>query len=283
MRGVTVTTIAAAAAGKFSEDAWGSVGDANYGAAWMLDGATGLGDRQYISGAYSDAAWYANEFSKALHQHSLWPVAAREVFSTALRQMAKSWQEQVNETVPRYALPSAAGIWVRWQDGEMECVSLGDCRGWLLSEDNQLTQLGLLDEDPNDAWLAKQIAAHQENGIGAEDMRAKVMVILREARASMNTPGGYPIFSVHSDICGELPVRKLKLWEGNIILCSDGLFRWSDVLHQGNAHEFAGACIHDISHVLNHVRELEKADPDCMRYTRLKRHDDATGIVLRVE
>lgn len=282
MRRVTVSAIAAKAAGDISEDAWGHIGDENFGAAWILDGATGLGERQYISGAYSDAAWYANEFSRALHQHSLWPVPAREVFSTALRQMAKAWQDQISDAVPRYALPSAAGIWVRWQDGEIEAVSLGDCRGWLLSDDHQLTQLGLLDEDPNDAWLAEQIATHQQNGITSDDMRMRVMDILREARASMNTPNGYPIFSVHSDICGELPVRKLKLWGGNIILCSDGLFRWSDVLRQGNAPEFAAACVEDLSHTLNYVRELENADPDCTRYTRLKRHDDATGIVLKI-
>ncbi len=284
MRGVTLLSAVADAAGKVSEDAWGMVGDEYFGAAWILDGATGLGDKDYIIGAYSDAAWYSHELSKALHQYSLLPASPENVFSQAIQQMAAGWHDHVKETdLPPYVLPSAAGIWIRWQDQQIEAVSLSDCRGWHIADDGQITQLGFLDEDPNDAWLAEQIAQHQKNGVSEADMRDTVMGLLRAARGSMNTDEGYQVFSIQSEIAQQLSPRKLKLWAGHILLCSDGLFRWSDVLRQGNGNDFTAACLQDLHATLNHVRELERADADCTRYTRLKRHDDATGIVLQVK
>lgn len=284
MRGVTVAAVAAHAAGKISEDAWGHVGDENFGAAWVLDGATGLGDKNYIAGAYSDAAWYAQEFSAALHQHSLWPMAVEEIFSTAIRQVAKLWQDTVgDEIVPRYALPSAAGIWVRWKDGVMEYCSLGDCRGWHVAEDGALTQLGLLDEDPNDDWVAAHVSQHQAAGVASAQMRGAIMTELRAARSELNKPNGYWIFSIHEDTAHRLNVQKLKLADGHIVLCSDGLFRWVDVYRQGNAAEFTSGCITDIHGVLTRVRDIENDDADCRTYPRLKFMDDATGIVLGVK
>lgn len=284
MRSVSIAAIAASASGKISEDAWGTVGDTQHGAAWVLDGATGLGDRQYVDGEYSDAQWYASEFSKALAEYSLQNLTAREVFARTIKHMAKLWQEKVPQAdLPRYVLPSAAGVWLRWQNNEMEAVGVSDCRAWFISNDGKAEQLGFLDEDPNDAWLAEQIAAHQKNGVSEADMRDTVIDILRGARASMNTPGGYQILCIQPETADEIQVRKLPLAPGHVILCSDGLFRWSDVLRQGNANEFAAACVADLHGTLTHVRELENADQDCTRYTRLKRHDDATGIVLRVQ
>lgn len=280
MRGVTVAAVAAHAAGKISEDSWGHIGDENFGAAWVLDGATGLGDRNYITGAYSDAAWYAQEFSKALHQHSLWPVPAEEVFSTAIRQVAKLWYDTVgSENVPRYALPSAAGIWVRWKDDVIEYCSLGDCRGWHVA-DGVLTQLGLLDEDPNDDWVADHVSRNQAAGVTPENMRGAIMDHLRAARGELNKPGGYWIFSIHEETVHHLNVQQIKLTDGHIILCSDGLFRWVDVYCQGGAADFAAGCIADMYGVLSRVREIENADRDCRNFPRLKYQDDATGIVL---
>ena len=125
---ITVRAIAASAAGHLSEDAYGHVGDSNFGAAWVLDGATGLGDHENIPGAYSDAAWYAGQLSVALHKFSLEPAPAEKIFLSAIRLVAQAWYDIVGDVdVPRYALPSAAGTWVRWQGDTIEAVSVGEC------------------------------------------------------------------------------------------------------------------------------------------------------------
>jgi len=284
MRGVTVAAIAAHAAGQVSEDSYGQVGDAQHGAAWVLDGATGLGEQNYITSGYSDAAWYAQEFSKALVQVSLTTATPEEVFAHAIQQVAQQWHDAVGAVdVPRYALPSAAGVWLRWQNGMLEAVSLGDCRAWHVGTDGALMQLGLLDEDPNDDWLATQITQHQATGILAQDMRVAVMDNLRAARSRMNQPGGYWIFSIHAETARHLHIKRLPLTPGHLILCSDGLFRWVDIYRQGRAAEFTQACIQDIHGVLARVRELEHNDTECKTYSRLKCHDDATGLVLSAQ
>jgi len=283
MRGVKATAIAACAAGQVSEDSYGQVGDEDHGAVWVLDGATGLGDKNYIAGAYSDAAWYAQELSKGLVEFSLTATTPEEVFTLAIQQAAAAWQAQVSENnLPRYVLPSAAGIWLRWHGGMLEAVSLGDCRAWHVGSGGELTQLGLLDENPNDEWLATQITQHQATGIAAQGMRAAVIDVLRTARSRMNQPNGYWIFSIHPETAQHLHVKRLPLVPGHLVLCSDGLFRWVDIYRQGSAANFVQASIQNIQDVLARVRELENGDLDCKTYPRLKNHDDATGLVLSV-
>jgi len=284
MRGVTIAAIAASAAGKVSEDSYGHAGDEKYGAAWVLDGATGLGDRNYIANAYSDAAWYARQLSDALREHSLSAMTPEAVFLAAIRQVAKQWHEQIGDAeVPRYALPSAAGMWVRWKDNVLEAISLSDCRGWHVGAGGTLTQLGLLDEDPNDAQVAAEVSRQQSAGVKPANMRAAILESLRMRRRMMNEPDGYPIFSIHEETTRHLQLRRMEIAPGHIVLCSDGLFRWVDIYREGSAAEFAVACIQDISGMLAQVREIENADADCTRFPRLKSQDDATGIVLRVQ
>lgn len=284
MHRINIAAVAASAAGAVSEDAWGFAGDNQTGAAWVLDGATGLGDRQYIQGAYSDAQWYAQLLHQKLQQNSLSAAPIASIFADAIQYLASEWQRHTGTgELPRYVLPSAAGIWMRWRNGEAEIISVGDCRGWHVAPTGEITQLGLLNEDANDAWLAGQIAIHQQDGVPAYKMRDKVMDILRTARSMMNTDGGYDIFSIQPELAARLPVRHMKLTPGTIILCSDGLFRWSDVLLQGDVAEFLGACRKNLQDVVETVRRTEMQDADCTTFTRLKCHDDATGIVLHIE
>ena len=284
MKGVTVQAIAASASGRLSEDAYGYIGDANFGAAWVLDGATGLGDREYVQGACSDAAWYAQQLSSALRKFSLEQVPADKIFLSAIRWVAQQWYEAIGDAdVPRYALPSAAGVWVRWQGDTMEAVSLSDCRGYHRSDVGVVTQLGALSVDPNDDWVAAKVAQHQAAGVTPEQMRGAILEDLRTRRSFMNVPGGYWVFSIHDETAAHLDARAWQITSGNIILCSDGLFRWVDVLGQGGAEVFIKACTADLNGVLARVRQVENADADCKIYKRLKQHDDATGIVLRCQ
>lgn len=284
MTGVTPFAIAASASGRVSEDAYGYVGQPDFGAAWVLDGATGLGDQQYVQGAYSDAAWYAARLSDALKKFSLEPVQAEKIFLSAIRWVAQAWYEAIGDAdVPRYALPSAAGVWVRWQGDTMEAVSLGDSRAYHHSNAGVMTQLGMLDEDPNDDWVAESVMRHQAAGVVPADMRAAVMEDLRAARSRMNMAGGYWIFSIHDETAAHLNARAWQITPGEILLCSDGLFRWVDVLKQGNAEALMQSASANLHGTLARVRELENADSDCKIYPRLKAQDDAAGVVLRCQ
>jgi hypothetical protein len=135
-----------------------------------------------------------------------------------------------------------------------------------------------LDEEPNDD--VSSLTAQQSAGVAAKDMRTVLMDGMRMRRGLMNLPHGYPIFSIHEETIRHLDARAWQITPGNIILCSDGLFRWVDVLHQGHAEDFMQATVKDLHGTLTRVRELENNDADCKIYPRLKRNDDATGIVL---
>ena len=283
MRGLSVASIFASASGRVSEDAWGQVGDETRGAVWVLDGATGIGERQYISGAYSDAAWFAQELSAALTQHSLWPMAAREVLLLALRQVAKAWHDRVDEkNIPPYALPSAAGVWLRWDGEVQDCLSLGDCRAWHLDDNGKVTQLSAMGGEANDDWVMGLVRTQQAAGTPPHAMRAALTPALRAARSRMNQPGGYEIFSVMNPAVMQLPVRRYHLEPGKILLCSDGLLRWHDVYQQAELPEFVSSAVTDGPGLLAELRALENSDAACARFPRLKAQDDATGLVLRL-
>lgn len=284
MRSVTLAATAASASGKLSDDCWGMVGDAQHGAAWVLDGATDLGDRVYFPGAHSDASWYAQALSSALETYSLSTTTPNEVFSLAITQVTKQWEENVgHETIPRFAHPSAAGVWVRWQNDVLEFTSLCDCRGWHAGADGTLTQLGLLDEKTNDAWVIAGVQKQQSAGITASQMHDVMLDEIRARRSLMNTTEGYWVFGIHAEATQHLQTRTLPLSPGHIVLCSDGLFRWVDTYFQGDVSSFVQNCITDIGEILTQVRSIERHDADCKTYPRLKGMDDATGIVLRIE
>jgi hypothetical protein len=290
---ITVLDAASDAAGRANEDASGAVGDAALGAAWVLDGATGLAERETAPGG-SDAAWYAARLSEALGRLSLGAGAPAAVFRAAIEETAAGWaalpgaaglevEGGASGEAPAHAVPSAAGAWVRWTGGgPTEVVSIGDCRALWRPDGGRASTLA--GPPPGaDAWLDDAVREAQSRGLaGPDEVRAALMPLLRRVRAGMNAPGGYWILGMVPDAAEHLTQARVPPGPGHLLLATDGFYRLVDAYGALDEDGLVAASVErGLAAVLAELRAIEATDPDCRRHPRLKPRDDATAVLLR--
>ena len=68
-----------------------------------------------------------------------------------------------------------------------------------------------------------------------------------------------------------------------IIICTDGFYRAVDHYWLFSDQQLLSKCLCDrgVEDVLQKIRDVERADPDCIEFERFKPADDATALVLR--
>jgi len=273
-----------------NEDAVGWTGTPEHGAAWVIDGATGVGEREWLPQWGSDARWYAQRLNQTLTALSLQSGAPTQLFRAVLDRMADAYcaesaAEDIGQ-VPRYALPSAAAAWVRWHNGEaLTFAALGDCKALVRSKGRDATLLGRRTAVTSDDRVNRAVRRLQAEGLSdPAAYRDRLAGQLRANRARMNTPGGYWVFSLHPEAAEHLDLDDRRIEApATVILMTDGFFRLVDTYAVYDLDDLVDA-VEDrgLAPQLATLREVEHADPDCLRYPRLKPTDDATALVLTV-
>lgn len=263
-----------------NEDAWGAAG----GAVWVLDGATGVGERQHLGGA-SDAAWLAAAVSGELAaQLGSGGDLAAGLAQAVAQAAGEAARRAALHALPKGELPSASFVAVQLSGRRLRALNLGDCKlAWRRpGEAVQLfgtSGVGVLDAQM-EAMLAQAAAA----GVSLADRRIAARALAREQRALMNTPEGYWILDLSG--AGLPHAEDVILDEGgdlDLMLMSDGFYRLVE-LYGAHSYEtlFAAAEDRGLSALYADLRAIEAADPECLRYARNKVSDDATAVFCRV-
>lgn len=257
--------------------------------AFVLDGATGLGDQQYMEGFGSDAAWMAHFAAKRLvHELSM------DTHVTELvRAIAFDAHELFTATAgeqPRYAWPLAALAALRLTPQGAEFIGLGDSVLYVLHDDGRVDVHTALP----DAYEREQKAARAHvqrlggignNGVAAND--PQTLEDLRRARELQNTPDGW-IWSLGlvPDAADHLARADIALTGGaTALIASDGL---ADLVSLYQAYDPATliqrAATAGLKTLVSELRHLEReVDPDGLQYPRFKQCDDTTAILCRIE
>lgn len=273
-----------------NEDALGWTGSPAFGAAWVIDGATGVGERDWITGAASDAQWYAGCLNAALTARSLEAGAPKTVFRAVIGRVAAAYAESLAgpvASVPRHALPSASAAWVRWAPDEgIVFGALGDCKALYRPFGHGAEVLGPRTGRTSDDRVNRAVRQLQAQGLAdAAAYRAKLEGDLRANRDRMNTPDGYWVFSIHPEAADQLDEdRRCPDGPAELLLMTDGFFRLVDTYGAYDLDrlmDVAGTSGFDP--LLAELRDIERGDPDCRRFPRLKPADDAAALHLRVE
>ncbi len=203
----------------------------NNHAAFVLDGATGLGDQQFMDGYGSDAAWMAEFAMERLARD--WQAGAdiREL----VRRISTDAREVFFATAgeqPRYAWPLAAFAALNAVDGGVTFTGLGDSGVYLLHDDGRSEFLAARP----DAFEREQTAAraHLERigGMGGASSIVndpETLADLRKSREGQNTPGGRGwSFGLVPEVADHLTSQEITISGGaTAIICSDGLGIWS--------------------------------------------------------
>lgn len=266
-----------------NEDTAGAAGDARRGAAWVIDGCTDVAGRTFVPGEPSDAAWYARTLEAAFAD--LWQGPPAAVARAAIDRASAAWSSAVGTAdVPRHGLPSAAAVWASWSGDLLTVAGLGDCTAILRPDGGAARSLGRQGITASEVALNAAVKRLQDTGVDDPAARRSALTDrLQTARARMNTPGGYWIFSVDPAAADHLDVVETRLeGAGHVLLASDGFWRLVDPYGVLTADALMDAVVaRGPAAVLADLRALEAEDAACVRFPRLKVRDDATAVLLR--
>ncbi|MVA55308.1 protein phosphatase 2C domain-containing protein [Agrobacterium vitis] len=261
----------------------------NEQAAFVLDGATGLGETQFMEGYGSDAAWIAQFAAKRLTMELTRDTNVTEVIRAIAFDAHELFTAAAGDQ-PRYAWPLAALAALRVTPDGAQFIGLGDSVLYLLHDDGRVeTHMALPEAFEREQHAAR---AHVERlgGIGASGMAAndpQTLEELRRNREMQNTSEGW-IWSLGlvPDAADHLVRTALTIETGaTVLICSDGL---ADLVSLYQAYDPAGlvkrAATAGLKALVTELRHLEReVDPDGLQFPRFKQSDDTTAILCRID
>jgi hypothetical protein len=259
----------------------------NEAAAFVIDGATGLGDRQYIDPEGSDAAWIAARFADGFTKHITRDTAISDIARTVSLDAKREFLGNHPE-VPRYAWPLSAFAMLHATRTGFRFYGLGDSCVFLLNADGTA---GMHMAIP-DAFTREQ--AHAQSHIartggitknGGALGNTQTLEALRRHRETQNTPGGIWTLGLVPEAADHLVSEDLPIeGKAHAIVCSDG---FADLVVLYQAYDAASlvrtALDKGLSPMIEELRRFErKTDPEGLRYPRFKQSDDTTAILVEL-
>jgi hypothetical protein len=265
--------------GPVNEDAVGFIGDPDdIQAAWALDGVTGINDRSLgLHG--SDAQWFVARIDA--HLRSLLP-EARDMQGVVSGLVDRLIADLALVTLPDNYDPPAACIAAVCRIGaEWQAVRLGDCR--LLAEDrNGFHRIVDFPNDEFDHWVTAEAVRLRAGGMSnPRDIAQALQPALYANRRRRNRPGGYGVIEA-DPACLAFAEHMPLADPSDVLLMSDGFFRLVDHYGKVSETELLGRAVESggVSTFYETLRRIERSDPDCRKFPRLKPKDDASAIAL---
>lgn len=262
----------------------------NRDCAFVIDGATGLGDRQFMEGYGSDAAWIA-EFAAIRFAERLDHKAEPKTVLRAVSEEARDAFTAAAGDQPRYAWPLCSLTGLQATPSGSRWFGLGDSCMYILHDDGQSDFV--IPIPGAYEWEQHQAAKHiaRLGGIGAAGVAnddPETLEDLRRGRARQNTPDGATwTFGVVPEAADHLAMAYVPIYGGGAtaILCSDGL---ADLVALYKLYDAATliqrAATAGLKSLVTELRHMEReVDPDGLKYARYKQSDDTTAILLRLE
>lgn len=269
---------------KPNEDRFGH----NEAAAFVIDGATGLGDRQYVAGAGSDAAWIAGHFAEGFERQ----ITAQADLPAIVRSLSEKARADFlanHPEAPRYAWPLSAFAMVKAGADGFYFHGLGDSCVFLLKADG--TASFHIPIPGVYAYEQAQARRHIERngGItkgGGTLGNAETLALLRQSRERQNTAGGSVwTLGLAPEAADHIVGEKLDIaGTAHAVICSDGL---SDLVVLYAAYDPAGlvrtALDRGLASLVAELRHFERqVDPEGLRFPRYKQSDDTTALLVEL-
>lgn len=267
-----------------NEDAMGEGG----AVAFVLDGATGLGDEPLLR-ADSDAAWVAKTAARALAAHAAGYAGDLDslVYKATVDVERAFRAERLRETYESYEIPWATLAICGVTSGALNLAFLGDSRLLVRDDQGVVHHFGapLKYRKGEQALAQKMIAEAKGERLGIETIRASVMPQLRASRAKVNTPEGYWLMGPDPRAAAHVVKSKLRIGSGAMVMMmTDGFYALiEDYKLYDDAGLIKAALGKGLTELGDELREIELNDPLGKKFPRMKTSDDATAMVIRAE
>ena len=258
--------------------------------AFVIDGATGIGDDFIVSRHDSDAAWLAT-FAKVHFEELLRPGRAMSDVvrqTNALAHKIVSFAAQDDE-IPDWNLPVAGFQALRVEGDALYAYGLGDCVLYLAGADGNIEKAtGFVGGDSSEIKRASDAIKRMgglkadQNALADDDTLAKDRAI----RATYNKPGGLVwTLGVEPKAADHLTTKRLKAaLPATGILATDGFSALIDKYGCYTPTELIEVAkkksLSDLAQELRYIEQME--DPGGQKYPRMKQSDDATAILFEI-
>lgn len=267
-----------------NEDAMG----ATHSVAFVLDGVTGVADTPLMR-TKSDAAWVSQTARDLLIEHGT-EAAGRDlaglITKVAQGITARFERERSRAPAARYELPWTTLSLIGVEPGRINIAFLGDSRALIETSDDEIHNFGPPARSTFEQKMAaKMLAARKGQPLGTDTIRATVLDDLRRARETVNTAGGYWLLGADAAAGANVVVKSIPL-EGPAValLATDGFYALvEDYRHYGDRELIANAQTLGLHILGRELRHVEDEDPVGERYPRMKKSDDATALLVRIE
>ena len=270
---------------KANEDQYGHTSEF----AFVADGATGLGDRQYISGFPSDASWFSDFATRYLLENSSGPGDVPALlFDLMKHARSEFFAANDGKDVPRYAWPSASIAIIDRQPDHLRFYGLGDCTAYVGNLDSGVKKYSAMQDFAQAESAFAKSHVVRSNGIQGESLLedAHTLDRLRKSRAAHNTSDGW-IWTL-----GLVPEAADRIYQTSIpansgdevLICSDGFSALEETYLAYSSHSLLEAAnSKGLDALYQELRHIEQqVDPTGEKFPRFKRSDDATALHLKL-
>lgn len=262
-----------------NDDAMGSTASI----AFVLDGVTSLTDTPLMPGR-SDAAWVAHLARDLLLAAPAGkPASLVRGVAEGITQAFEA--KRARPPAGRHELPWTTLSLVTVVPGRMDIAYVGDSRILVETGDDCVHNFGTTPSRGSfEARLAQKMVAAGK-GIGIDAQRQTVAEELRRARELVNMPHGYWLLGADARVADNLLCSSLAL-DGPAIalLATDGFYALVEDYGVFDDRDLvATAQTIGLKALGEQLRRIENADPLGKAYPRMKKSDDATAVLVRIE
>ncbi len=252
------------------------------GHAWVIDGATGLGEP--FMGAGSDAAWLAQRTQEAFTRHADEPDPAKLVADAAEDLIVCFEAERTRDIEHAWELPCGSFMLASAAASGLALTWSGDCRGLVQAKGGPVMSFGAnaLSEEAEAALVAK---LGQGGDPAQRYRRPEALAELRAMRGTALAHGRSMNLSPDRGFLARLSHACVAAERVDVLLMTDGfaaaelrygLFPTADGLM--TTVRQAG-----LAEVARRLRRFElETDPEGVAKPRWKRCDDASAIWLQM-
>lgn len=253
--------------------------------AWVLDGATGLNNKNLIS-KESDAKWYVTWWNEYLQENIDKNKSLKEIILDGLDMIEKEYVIKLNEyDIESIDKPSASSLIIKLYKDKLEYFILGDCTLII----NTLNKDIIIKDERvckfDEEVFVRMNKLNKIDKLTLLDKKNILLPLIVENRLKKNSEEGYWILEFNKDaieksIHGYIDIEH----EAKIMMSSDGFScAWDryDIFDENEMIKIGQN--NGIEYIKDKIRELEREDKDGMIFPRFKVSDDSSCVYLHIK
>lgn len=253
------------------------------GAAWVIDGATSLGDRT-VTGRTTDGEWLSDRFDSLLRERVHDDATLTDIVRRCTEAVREEFAGHVGGgEIPEESKPSGAIALARWDGETVSYLVLGDCSVVLAGPEGTEAVLGEGPREYDEQVVERMATLIRDQGYDYEEAWEAVQPDLRSNRRMKNQPDGYWTLGFDPASVDHAVTGRHRLAATTAgLLFTDGfehLATTYDVFADWDTLA-SYVCRNGLERAFTVLRAVERSDPECERYPRLKPSDDASAVAL---